>query len=224
MHIEPGLVNGVKIALSYATAAGAATYGIKLTLEALRQSGAFNLAARALLATIATFVFFEILPHFPVGVSEVHFILGSTLFLILGVAPAAFGLAAGLLIQGLFFASIDLPQYFMNLTSLLVPLFALSLIAKAVIAPKTAYVDLSYRQALMLSTSYQAGVVGWVAFWVFYGQGFGAETFASVGLFGMAYMSVIILETLVDLAVLALAKMMRDTPASGLIQQRVYSA
>ena len=112
MHIEPGLVNGVKIALSYATAAGAATYGIKLTLEALRQSGAFNLAARAILATIATFVFFEILPHFPVGVSEVHFILGSTLFLIFGVAPAAFGLGAGLLIQGLFFAPIDLPQYF----------------------------------------------------------------------------------------------------------------
>jgi len=112
MHIEPGLVNGVKIALSYATAAGAATYGIKLTLEALRQSGALNLAARALLATIATFVFFEILPHFPVGVSEVHFILGSTLFLIFGVAPAAFGLAAGLLIQGLFFAPIDLPHIF----------------------------------------------------------------------------------------------------------------
>jgi hypothetical protein len=37
-------------------------------------------------------------------------------------------------------------------------------------------------------------------------------------------MSVIILEPLVDLAALALAKMMRDTPASGLIQQRVYSA
>jgi hypothetical protein len=59
---------------------------------------------------------------------------------------------------------------------------------------------------------------------VFYGQGFGVETFASVGLFGMAYMSVIVLEPLVDLAVLALAKMMRDTPASGLMQQRVYSA
>lgn len=224
MHIAPGLVNGVKIAPSYATAAGPATYGIKLKLEALRQSGALNLAARALLATIATFVFFEILPYFLVGVSEVHFILGSTLFLIFGVAPAAFDLAAGLLIQGLFFAPIDLPQYFMNLTALLVPLFALSLIAKAVIAPKTAYVRLRYGQALMLSTSYQAGVVGCVAFWVFYGQGFDFEIFASVRLFGVAYMSVIVLEALVDLAVLALAKIMCDTPASGMMQQRVYYA
>ena len=41
-----------------------------------------------------------VLPHFPVGVSEVHFILGSTLFLLFGAAPAAIGLALGLLIQG----------------------------------------------------------------------------------------------------------------------------
>jgi hypothetical protein len=33
-------------------------------------------------------------------VSEVHFILGSTLFLMFGAAPAAFGLAIGLLTQG----------------------------------------------------------------------------------------------------------------------------
>jgi hypothetical protein len=37
-----------------------------------------------------------------VGVSEVHFILGSTLFLMFGAGPAALGLAAGLLAQGLF--------------------------------------------------------------------------------------------------------------------------
>ncbi len=42
----------------------------------------------------------------PVGVSEVHLILGTTLFLMLGAAPAAIGLAAGLLVQGLFFAPV----------------------------------------------------------------------------------------------------------------------
>ena len=57
------------------------------------------------------FVVFEILPHWPVGVSEVHLILGSTLFLVVGAAPAAIGLAAGLLFQGLFFAPFDLPQF-----------------------------------------------------------------------------------------------------------------
>ena len=34
-------------------------------------------------------------------------------------------LALGLLVQGLFFAPFDLPQYGMNVTTLLVPLFAL---------------------------------------------------------------------------------------------------
>jgi len=33
MHIEPGLVAGAKMALSYATAAGAAAYGLKLSID-----------------------------------------------------------------------------------------------------------------------------------------------------------------------------------------------
>jgi hypothetical protein len=50
--------------------------------------------------TLLVFSFFEVLPHHAVGVSEVHFILGSTLYLIFGAGPAAIGLALGLLIQG----------------------------------------------------------------------------------------------------------------------------
>jgi hypothetical protein len=92
-------------------------------------------------------------------VSEVHFILGSTLFLIFGAAPAAFGLALGLLLQGVLFAAGDLPQYFINVTTLLVPLFAVTAMAKRIIAPNTAYIDLTYTQALKLSTTCQAGVV-----------------------------------------------------------------
>ena len=52
------------------------------------------------LATGAVLTFFQLLPHPPVGVSEVHLILGSTLFLVLGAGPAALGLALGLLLQG----------------------------------------------------------------------------------------------------------------------------
>jgi hypothetical protein len=130
----------------------------------------------------------------------------------------------GLLIQGVFFAPIDLPQYFINLTTLLVPLFAMQALAKKVIAPGTAYVDLKYSQALALSTAYQAGVVGWVAFWVFYGQGIGAETMASVFTFGAAYMMVILIEPLVDLAVLATAKSLRGLERGGLVTPRLYAA
>ncbi|MBO9448255.1 MULTISPECIES: energy-coupling factor ABC transporter permease [unclassified Ruegeria] len=224
MHIEPGIVNGAKIALSYVTAAGAATYAAKETFSTLRANGPASFVMRSVLATVGVFLFFEVLPHFPVGVSEVHFILGSTLFLLLGAAPAAFGLAAGLLIQGVFFAPFDLPQYFINLTTLLVPLFALQALASRIIAPGTAYVDLKYGQALALSAMYQGGVVAWVAFWAFYGQGFGAETMASVLSFGGAYMLVIVIEPIADLAVLAAAKAMRGLNSTGLVTPRLYNA
>lgn len=222
MHIEHGLVMGAKLIVGYATAATAAVYSAKLAFEALRERGLASLAARSVMATAATFTFFQILPHYPVGVSEVHFILGSTLFLILGAAPAAVGLALGLLIQGLFFAPFDLPQYGMNVTTLLVPLFALQLVAKRIIAPQTAYVDLKYSQALALSTAYQGGVVAWVAFWAFLGQG--ADAFQSVAMFGAAYMLVVILEPLVDLTVLAGAKALRKGAPAGLVTPRLYAS
>ena len=52
--------------------------------------------------------------------------------LIFGAAPAAFGLALGLLLQGMFFVPSDLPQYGMNVTTLLVPLFAIGALADRV--------------------------------------------------------------------------------------------
>ncbi|MEK0162779.1 energy-coupling factor ABC transporter permease [Phaeobacter sp. A36a-5a] len=223
MHIEPGIVDATKIGLSYATAAGAATYAAKETFVDLKRTNIASYALRAMIATVGVLVFFEVLPHFPVGVSEVHFILGSTLFLILGSAPAAFGLAMGLLIQGVFFAPFDLPMYFINLTTLLVPLFALQALASRIIAPGTAYIDLKYSQALALSTAYQGGVVAWVAFWAFYGQGFGSATVTSVLSFGGAYMLVILIEPIADLAVLAAAKATRGLNGSALVTPRLYN-
>lgn len=222
MHIEPGVVTGAKLVLSYATAAGAATYGVKLIAQTCKENGIAAFLLRSLLATLAVFVFFEVLPKYPVGVSEVHFILGSTIFLMFGAAPAAVGLMAGLAIQGLLFAPADLPQYFMNVTTLLVPLFAIAALAKRIIAPHTAYVDLKYRQALALSTAYQGGVVAWVAFWAVYGQGFGAENFAAIGAFGASYMLVVIVEPIADLAVLAAAKALHRLEHTNLVAERVY--
>jgi hypothetical protein len=50
---------------------------------------------RSVIATVGVFIFFEGTPDFAVGVCEVHFILGSTLFP--GAGPGAIGLAMGLL-------------------------------------------------------------------------------------------------------------------------------
>jgi hypothetical protein len=223
MHIEPGLVDGAKIALSYATAGAAGAVALHHVTQASRDSGIASVAVRSLIATVGTFVFFEVLPHFPVGVSEVHFILGSTLFLILGAGPAAIGLALGLLLQGLAFAPSDLPQYAMNLTTLLVPLFALHAAARRIIAPGTAYVDLEYRQVLALSLVYQGGVVAWVAFWAVYGAGFGAENLALVASFGAAYLLVVVIEPIADLAVLAAAKALK-AKGSPFVTPRLYAA
>ena len=78
--------------------------------------------------------------------------------------------------------------------------------------------------ALALSTAYQGGVVAWVAFWAFYGMGFTTDSMASVGLFGGAYMLVVVLEPLVDLAVLAGAKAARGLRETGLVTPRLYAA
>jgi len=225
MHIEPGIVDGAKILFSYGTAA--ASFGLlgKMALDTIRKDGgAAALILRSVVTTLLVFSFFEVLPHYPVGVSEVHFILGSTLYLVFGAGPAAIGLAAGLALQGLLFAPFDLPQFGINLTTLIVPLFAVSLLAKKIIPANTAYVDVKYAQALALSTAYQGGIVAWVAFWAFYGQGFGADNLASVTSFGGAYMLVVLGEPLVDLAVLAAAKTLAPFAKSPIFYRRLHHA
>jgi ABC-type Co2+ transport system permease subunit len=224
MHIELGLVVGPKIVLSYATTIAAGTYALKLASGAACENGIAHIFSRTILATALVFAFFEVLPHYPVGVSEVHLILASTLFLLLGPAPAALGLALGLLIQGLFFEPQDLPQYGMNVTTLLVPLFGLAALADRIIPCKTPYVDLRYSQALALSTSYQGGVVVWVAFWALYGGGVNAANFSSIRSFGAAYILVVLIEPLADLAVLAAAKSLRGPRDDRLFTPRLHNA
>ena len=223
MHIEPELISPEKMLLAYATAAAAGGLTIKFALDALRERGPLSLLARTALSAGAVFTFFQVFPHYPVGISEVHLILGSTLLLVFGAAPAAIGLALGLLIQGLFFAPFDLPQYFANVTTLVAPLVAIKFLADRIIRPDTAYVDLRYGQALALSATYQGGVVLWVAFWAFYGQGFGAENLSQVVSFGGAYMLVVLIEPLADLLVLAGAKLARGLGKSGLVTPRLYA-
>lgn len=224
MHIEPGVVEGAKLALSVVTAAGAIGYAAKLVLSTTKRDGFNTVAVRGFVTTLLVFCFFEVLPHYPVGVSEVHFILGATLFVIFGAGPAAIGLALGLLMQGLLLAPADLPQYGMNVTSLLIPLLLVDSLARRLIPAKTAYQDLEYKHVLALSSAYQGGVVAWVAFWAFYGSGFGAENLAQVGTFSVAYLSVILIEPVLDVAILAAAKSLHQHKGFKLFQSRLYQS
>ncbi len=221
--MEPEIVQGTKIVLSYGTAAVSFGIASKLALENIQKSGISAMAVKSVITTFLVLMFFEVFPHQPVGVSEVHLILGSTLFLIFGAAPATLGLAFGLLIQGLLFAPFDLPQYGMNVTTLLMPLFAMSYLAKKIIPENIAYKDIKYIDALKLSVIFQGGIVTWVAFWALYGQGFGIENLTSVFSFGAAYMSVVILEPLIDLAVLAGAKALNSLQNSSFVENRLYN-
>lgn len=110
----------------------------------------------------------------------------------------------------------------MNVTTLLVPLIGLTALANRIIKPDTPYVDLCYSQAVALSTSYQGGVVLWVAFWALYGGGLNSENVASIATFGGAYTLVVLVEPLADLAVLALAKSLRGRSASWLVMPRLH--
>jgi ABC-type Co2+ transport system permease subunit len=224
MHIEPGLVDGSKIFLSYATGAAALAYTGKVAFDTLRKDGPIGLLLRSVFTVMLVFCFFELFPHHPVGVSEVHLILGTTLMLLFGLAPAAIGLAGGLLIQSLFFAPTDLPQYGMNVTTLLVPLFATAALARRIIPANMAYVDISYQQAFKLSLAYQGGIVVWVGFWALYGRGTGLENLGQIATFGAAYMTVVLVEPLVDLGVLAAAKAWRRLQGTALVERRLYSA
>jgi len=224
MHIEPGVVEGAKLFLSYATGAASVAVAGKLALGSIRDDGgAARFLGRTALASALVFSFFEVLPHMPVGVSEVHLILGSTLFLIFGAGPAVMALILGLLTQSLFFAPTDLPQFGMNVTTLVMSLVALREIARRVIPANTTYVDLGYGQVVRLSLVFQSVTVSWVAFWVVLGQGISVATFGHIATFGIAYMAVVLVEPLIDLAVLATAKNLRDTSAKGWFTTRLFA-
>jgi hypothetical protein len=95
MHIEPGVVQGAKLLLSVGTALTAGSLVLRQSWRFLVQHGLSTLLSRTICTSVLVFFFFEILPSSPVGVSEVHLILGSTLFLLFGLVPTALGLAIG---------------------------------------------------------------------------------------------------------------------------------
>jgi ABC-type Co2+ transport system permease subunit len=221
MHIEAGVVQGTKMLLSYATAVGVVGVGAKLAWENIRDNGIISLLLKSLLATIIVFCCFEVLPHYPIGVSEVHLILGTTIFLIFGIAPAMIGLALGLLIQGVFFAQFDLPQYGINVTTLLASMLILYASSRKIIPENIAYRDISYFQMLKMSIVWESAIISWVGFWAFYGQGFSTENLYNVFIFGSSYILVVIIEPLVDLALLSAVKAFSSRGCNILFDKRL---
>lgn len=222
MHVAPGLADGSKIMLSYATATVALAYTGKLAFQALKNEGLTALVLRSAVAIAFVCCFSERPPHQPVGVSEVQLIVGTTLLLLFGVAPAANGLMGGLLLQGLFFAPSDLPPYGMNVMTLLVPLFVTSALARRIIPDATAYVDIGYAQAFKWSLAYKRGVVIRVAYGLSIATAWVRKIRAGAN-FGAACRRVVLLEPLIDLGILAIAKSLHRFRIFTVVDTRPYS-
>jgi hypothetical protein len=111
----------------------------------------------------------------------------------------------------------------MNLTTLLMPLMAVSALAHRIVPRGTAYRDITYRQALALSFAYQGGIVAWVAFWACYGQGFSIENLTAISSFAVAYSAVLLVEPVLELLVLWTVKNAGPEHAWRIVQGRVYS-
>lgn len=225
MHIEPGIVDGSKLMAGYVMAAGVAGLTLHAVFKHVKDQGLTQLLTGFCVTTVLAMLFFELLPHPSVGVSEVHLIMGATLLLLFGLAPTALGLAAGLLLQGLLFAPADIAQYGMNVTTLLASLFATALMASKVIPVGTRYIDIDYGTAAKLSACFQGSVVTWVAFWTLYGQGVSVATLQSIVMFGVAYLPVVLIEVMLSVSLLAALRTVKSPAGlSVLLSTRLHHA
>ena len=60
------------------TAGGPRFYTLSLAWKLVKARGWSALALRSVATTTLVLTFFQVFPHYPVGISEVHLILGST--------------------------------------------------------------------------------------------------------------------------------------------------
>lgn len=189
MHIEPGTLSHLKLAMASAAAAGL----LAVHAPALLRQPALWL--RTLLAAACFTVFMQSF-HMKVGPSELHFIGAMPIYLAFGLVPTLFGFIGGLLLQGLLFEPQDLVHWAVNGLSLVVPLLAVHHgYAKRL-------QQLRWREVLQLDARYYAGVTLMVGFWLSLGE---MPTPVTDWLhFVAAYLAVVAVEPVVTLAVLAL--------------------
>ncbi len=223
MHIEPGLVAPTKMVIGYVTAAGFLALSMRSFLIDIVKGAIIRVAVGMVVTIVVTLLSFEILPHPLVGVSEVHLIVGATLYLLFGFAPVAIGMAGGLLIQGLFFAPADIAQYGMNVTTLLASLYAIDFVATRGAYSRTRYVDMSYGRVAKLSLCFQGSIVAWVAFWVLLGQGATFATLQSITSFGATYVLLITVEVALGIGMLSLVRSIHSGRVQHILNPRLFA-
>lgn len=202
MHIEPGILSQVKIALANVTATGVLGYYVKNFVSRPAD------LIRAGLAAVFFSLFMQSF-HMPVGPSELHFVGAMAIYLTLGFIPTVFGFAAGLVLQGALFEPQDLVHLAINSLSLIVPLIAVHYtVGKKFVAAMNGKV-LNWGEILRLDAMYYGGVVTMVAFWLAVSEV--STPFAAWLTFATSYLAVVLIEPFVTYGSVRLLKRYENT-------------
>ena len=189
MHIEPGFVTPVKVAIANAGAIGVFAWGCKEQIKEFL--GQPWVPLKSLLAA-GFFTLFMLSFHMPIGPSELHFVGAMVMYLTLGFTPTLIGFGIGLLFQGLVFNPGDLYHLGVNSLSLMLPLICVHYISGKRYFDNSVTKRLSWARIVKLDAMYYTGVTGMVGFWLMIGEV--ATPFSAWAAFAGSYLAVVACE------------------------------
>jgi ABC-type Co2+ transport system permease subunit len=202
MHIEPGILNGVKI--GYANQAAIGTIAAYFPSLIKRP----DLVIRTILAAI----FFSVLMqsfHMPVGPSELHLVGVSAIYFLFGFIPTLLAFPLGLLLQGAIFEPADLIHIGVNSLSLMLPLIAThyAIGNRFIVSRAGQKREFNWQQVIHFDAVYYGGLVAMVGFWLLNGNEITPlQSWAS---FAITYLPLVLLEPVLTIG---LVKLMRKVP------------
>lgn len=208
MHIQPGVLNGAKIA--YANETALATIAAFIPAALKRP----DLIVRTLLAALFFSVLMEIF-HLPVGASELHLVGASTVYFLFGFVPTVLGFAFGLFLQGTLFEHQDLIHLGVNSLSLMLPLISVhALIGRKFLARQGDKTTVNWGEVVRFDSIYYSGVVGMVGFWLL--NGTEATPLVQWATFAVSYLPLVLLEPVLTIA---LIKIIKETPKATWVRK-----
>ena len=141
--------------------------------------------------------------HLPVGPSELHLVGAMPVYLLFGFIPTLFGFGLGLLVQALVFEPQDMAHLAVNFLSLAVPLVTVHhTLGKRCRAS-------TWPMCSKLDAVYYAGVTLMVGFWLSISND--AAPVADWALFAASYTSLVAMEPLLTIGLVALAGRLRGS-------------
>lgn len=204
MHIEPGIIDPLRVSAANIVAAGVIA----------TQAGTVVKDPTKVVKTVLAAVFFSVLMqawHLPVGPSELHLIGATTVYLLFGFSPTIVGFAVGLLLQALVFDPEDMVHIGVNALSLMLPLFAVHYsFGKRLFGGDHAE-RFTLARVLRIDAVYYAGVTAMVGFWL--GISNDAVAASDWARWAAAYLPVFFVEAIMTFITVTVLGAWRNAPA-----------